>query len=308
MSDTRQDQLEDTSILRETLDSLASQLILGDGSCPDAWLKEIGGTLARIGAMAELSNHTDIRRVSLALEQQAARVRRGEGDRSTFEPALSAGLAQLREALDRANAAPSQAVEVPAAPAPANLLAQDRELVSEFILEAREHLAGIEAQLLALEQNPGDPDPIHSIFRGFHTIKGVAGFLEFSAIQAVAHEVETLLDLARNGRLAVTPAVIDAVLAGADYLGGDIGRVESEMNGAAVTPSGNNHALLETIRALMGEPAIDSLEPKPNPAGADLRNLTQAVVGVENPALETEAQPATQGGTSGKKPVGGAVK
>jgi two-component system chemotaxis sensor kinase CheA len=303
MSDTRQDELEKTSILRETLDGLASQLILGDGSCPDAWLEEVGSTLARIGAMAELIGRPDIRSASLALEQQTVRARRGEEDRRALEPALQSGLAQLREALDRADATP---VEAPAAPA--NLLAQDRELVSEFILEAREHLASIEAQLLSLEQNPGDPEPIHSIFRGFHTIKGVAGFLEFSAIQEVAHEVETLLDLARNGRLSVTPAVIDAVLAGADYLGGEIGRVEREMNGAAATPSGKNQALLETIRALMRESVSDSAESQPGPATADLGNPSQAVAGSGDPAAETEGRPSTPDSRSEKKPAAGAVK
>ena len=78
MSDTRQD-LENTSMLREALDSLASQLILGDGSCPDAWLEEIGGTLARISAMAELSGRPDIQGASLALEQQTVRARRPGG-------------------------------------------------------------------------------------------------------------------------------------------------------------------------------------------------------------------------------------
>src|SRR5579864_1232304 len=124
MSDTRQD-LENTSMLRETLDSLASQLILGDGSCPDAWLAAIGSTLSRISAMAELSGRPDIQSASLALEQQTVRARRGEEDRSVIEPALQSGLAQLREALDRAGAAPGEAVDAPAAPAPANILAQD---------------------------------------------------------------------------------------------------------------------------------------------------------------------------------------
>ena len=291
------------------LDSLASQLVLSDGSCPDLWLEEIGTILAGIGAVAELNNREDIRSASLALERQTTQVRRGDGDRSALEAALQSGLAQLQEALDRANTAPSEGEEAPAAPAQANVLAQDRELVAEFILEAREHLASIEAQLLALEQTPGDPEPIHSIFRGFHTIKGVAGFLEFSAIQQVAHEVETLLDMARNALLAVTPAVIDAVLAGSDYLTGEIGRVEREMNGAAATPAGENQALLEMIRALMREPATDSAaEPRPSSASADLTNLSQAVRGSESPAPETEGRPSTQDNKSEKKPAAGAVK
>ena len=118
MSDTRQDELEGTSIIREMLDGLASQLILGDASCPDPWLEEIGSTLARISAMAEMNDRADIRSASLALEQQTARVRRGEEGPNMLEAALQSGLAQLREALDRANAAPSEGVEAPAPPVP----------------------------------------------------------------------------------------------------------------------------------------------------------------------------------------------
>ena len=49
-----------------------------------------------------------------------------------------------------------------------------------------------------LARDPGNLEAINTIFRGFHTIKGLAGFLEFLPIQRFAHEVETLLDLARN--------------------------------------------------------------------------------------------------------------
>ena len=86
-----------------------------------------------------------------------------------------------------------------------NALASDPELLGDFILESREYLSAIEMQLLTLEQDPANAEAIHSIFRGFHTIKGLAGFQELAAIQAVAHEVETVLDLARNAQLSVTP-------------------------------------------------------------------------------------------------------
>src|SRR5215471_14490421 len=89
-----------------------------------------------------------------------------------------------------------------------NALAQDPELLSDFILESREHLATIESQSMVLEQTPADSEAIHAIFRGFHTIKGLAGFLEQARIQETAHEVETLLDRARNGQGQITPKVI----------------------------------------------------------------------------------------------------
>ena len=84
-------------------------------------------------------------------------------------------------------------------------------------MEAREHLAMIEGQMLELEQDPGAMETLHSVFRTFHSIKGLAGFLEFHMIQEVAHEVETLLDLARNEKITVTSAVVDIVLEAADY-------------------------------------------------------------------------------------------
>src|SRR5690349_14783534 len=96
-------------------------------------------------------------------------------------------------------------------------LAQDPELLSDFVLESREHLAAVENQSMVLEQNPEDAEAIHAIFRGFHTIKGLAGFLELTGIQEISHEIETLLGMARDGRVRITPDAIDLILAGADY-------------------------------------------------------------------------------------------
>jgi two-component system, chemotaxis family, sensor kinase CheA len=97
-----------------------------------------------------------------------------------------------------------------------NALASDPELPGDFILESREYLSSIEMQLLTIEQDPSHGEAIHSIFRGFHTIKGLAGFLEIGPVQQVAHEVETVLDLARNGALSLTPPVVDLILESKD--------------------------------------------------------------------------------------------
>jgi two-component system chemotaxis sensor kinase CheA len=97
-------------------------------------------------------------------------------------------------------------------------LNQDPELIADFIMESREHLSGVETQLLALEQDSGNKEAINAIFRGFHTIKGLAGFLDFPAIQRFAHEVETLLDLARNGKLPVDSRMVDIILQSADHM------------------------------------------------------------------------------------------
>lgn len=99
-----------------------------------------------------------------------------------------------------------------------NDLANDPELVQEFLIEAREHLSGVEAGILTLEREPGDAEALNAVFRSFHTIKGLAGFLGATAIHELAHETENALDLARSGHLALTPSTIDLILKSADAL------------------------------------------------------------------------------------------
>lgn len=167
-----------------------------------------------------------------------------------------------------------QKLDVPAAPVPRAApapLNQDPELVGDFILESREHLAAIETQLLALEQYPRNPEAVNTIFRGFHTMKGLAGFLEFGPIQSFAHEVETLLDLARNAKLIVDSALIDIILQSADYMRQALAAVE---NGTAMPEAA---ALIARIRERIA-----------NPAGLDLLHLAQAVAEPPQPAPATE--------------------
>jgi two-component system, chemotaxis family, sensor kinase CheA len=97
-------------------------------------------------------------------------------------------------------------------------LGENKELLSEFYAEAVDHLQQIEAALLILDQQPDNPEALNSIFRSFHTFKGNAGFLGLVPMQSLAHEVESLLDLARNHQLRLTPAVITEILRSRDAL------------------------------------------------------------------------------------------
>ncbi|MBL8223483.1 MAG: Hpt domain-containing protein, partial [Bryobacterales bacterium] len=162
-------------------------------------------------------------------------------------------------------AAPCAAQPEPApahAPAPINPIAQDPELIGDFIMESREHLASIETHLLTLEQNPADAEAVHAAFRGFHTIKGLAGFLELTTIREVAHQVETVLDLARNGELAVTPAVIDVVLQSGDFLKESVSSVEEALGNGSAAVFRDPSALLATVTGLT------SAQPQPAQAAA----------------------------------------
>jgi two-component system chemotaxis sensor kinase CheA len=97
-------------------------------------------------------------------------------------------------------------------------LEDNQELLTEFHAEVVDHLQQIEAALLQLDQQPDDPEALNSIFRSFHTIKGNAGFLGLVPMHTLAHEVESLLDLARTNKLRLTSVIITEILRSRDTL------------------------------------------------------------------------------------------
>lgn len=98
------------------------------------------------------------------------------------------------------------------------LVFDDPELVANFLSEAQEHLEGIETRLVYLEQHPDDLETVNAIFRPFHTLKGVAGFLNLAQIQELSHEVEWLLDRVRDGQVMVSAELVNLVLEAVDLL------------------------------------------------------------------------------------------
>ncbi len=94
----------------------------------------------------------------------------------------------------------------------------DPELLVDFLVEAKEHLETIEMHVLSLETDPGNMEIIHGIFREFHTIKGLAGFVNQELIRTVAHQTETLLDECRKGQIRVNKRIIDLILASTDFI------------------------------------------------------------------------------------------
>jgi two-component system chemotaxis sensor kinase CheA len=107
----------------------------------------------------------------------------------------------------------------------------DGDLIREFTNESHEHLQNIELGVLILEDNPGDMDTLNSIFRAFHTFKGGSGFLNLKPINRLAHELESLLDLARKGQLTISSEVINVILSGGDTLTQFITEVELLLSG-----------------------------------------------------------------------------
>src|SRR5580658_1329469 len=108
----------------------------------------------------------------------------------------------------------------------------DGELLKEYVIESREHLNNIEQGALVLEDHPGDADTLNSVFRSFHTFKGGAGFLGLVPISQLAHGLESLLDLARQGKLLLDGARIELILRGRDTLKQFVDQMDAQLTGA----------------------------------------------------------------------------
>jgi two-component system, chemotaxis family, sensor kinase CheA len=95
---------------------------------------------------------------------------------------------------------------------------EDIDIIRDFIIESRDSLEVVELHLVELEQNPDDAEIINAVFRVFHTIKGVSGFLKLDKMNLFCHHTESLMDSARSGKLTVNDAVADIILESVDTL------------------------------------------------------------------------------------------
>jgi two-component system chemotaxis sensor kinase CheA len=148
------------------------------------------------------------------------------------------------------------------------LIAQDPELMSDFVVESREHLANIETEVLTLERDPCDAEALNAVFRGFHSIKGLAGFMELWEVQKLAHEVETVLDRARESRWTITVPAIDVILQSADYLRRWLLHVESALQNRPSDAPLRDEGLLSRIGMLSTGPDVTETAAMPAPQAA----------------------------------------
>ena len=133
----------------------------------------------------------------------------------------------------------------------------DVSMVLDFVTEAREHLDIVEAGLLDLEKQSGDKEVINRIFRGFHTIKGMAGFLSLPDIGALAHSAENLLDMARKDKLVLQGPTLEAVFESMDLMKKMIGKLlDCVTAGQPVPIAGGLPDLLTRLKALVEGQAV----------------------------------------------------
>ena len=168
----------------------------------------------------------------------------------------------------------------------------DPELLSDFLAEAGEMLESVDVQLVDLEKRPDDGELLNHIFRGFHTIKGGAGFLEAHALVDVCHKTENLFDRLRKVELKLSPAMMDLILSATS----EVKRMFDEMHQGRQTtpaPAALIQALVAAARGKVEAPAAPaagapaSMTPAAqavkagasNAAGPDWQQLYDALLG-----------------------------
>jgi len=94
----------------------------------------------------------------------------------------------------------------------------DDEILQDFLIEAGEIIEKLSEELVELEQRPDDSELLNSIFRGFHTVKGGAGFLQLDALVNCCHSAENVFDTLRNHKRKVDSDLMDVVLQALDHV------------------------------------------------------------------------------------------
>lgn len=136
----------------------------------------------------------------------------------------------------------------------------DEEILQDFLVEAGEILEQLSEQLVELESRPDDADLLNAIFRGFHTVKGGAGFLQLNELVECCHIAENVFDVLRKGERRVDAELMDVVLEALDTVNSMFGQVRER---AEVTP-----ATPELLAALarLAEPGAAEAVAAPPPA------------------------------------------
>ena len=146
----------------------------------------------------------------------------------------------------------------------------DEEILQDFLVEAGEILEQLSEQLVELESRPDDADLLNAIFRGFHTVKGGAGFLQLNELVECCHIAENVFDILRKGERRVDAELMDVVLEALDTVNSMFGQVRERSDVTPATPE-----LLAALSRLA------------EPAGAEAPAAVAAPV-VEAPVAEVD--------------------
>lgn len=176
----------------------------------------------------------------------------------------------------------------------------DEEILQDFLVEAGEILELLSEQLVELESSPDDMALLNAIFRGFHTVKGGAGFLQLHELVECCHIAENVFDILRKGERRVDSELMDVVLQALDAVNEMFSQVRERVEPTPASP-----ALLAALARLAEPASADAApvvpaapqvvaEPEAEPAGAD-SEFEQLLDAIQPAASETAASEAEHG-------------
>ncbi|WP_290652622.1 chemotaxis protein CheA [Idiomarina sp.] len=161
----------------------------------------------------------------------------------------------------------------------------DEDILQDFLIEAGEILEQLSEQLVELENDPENSDLLNAIFRGFHTVKGGAGFLNVHALVDTCHGAENVFDTLRNHQRKVTSELMDVILQALDTINAQFAQLQ-----ARDEPEAASDELLQALHKLS--------EPETEDESAAAESVAEASPESEQPAAEQPAaeQPSSDGG------------
>ncbi|WP_127021561.1 chemotaxis protein CheA [Rheinheimera mangrovi] len=165
----------------------------------------------------------------------------------------------------------------------------DEDILQDFLVEAGEILELLQEQLVELENNPDDANLLNAIFRGFHTVKGGAGFLSLTELVDACHGAENVFDILRTGKRRVTAELMDVILQALDAVNAMFADVQ---NREPLTPA--DPAIIEALHRLSMPESEDeqvhhaAVEPEPE-AEISMEEFDAVVEFAAVPAVETSS-------------------
>ena len=171
------------------------------------------------------------------------------------------------------------------------------DLLQDFLQEAHDLLSDVDNKLVDLERMPEDKGLLNDIFRGFHTVKGGAGFLNATELVTLCHLTENLFDRLRNGEMHLTPELMDVIMAATKGVRDMFGEL-----GQGVQPRPAPDDVLSALRVALDPGAapapaaapvaeaapVAAAVPAAADGGPDWQTLHGAVTGQVAPAATTE--------------------
>ncbi len=175
-------------------------------------------------------------------------------------------------------------------------MADNEELVTEFLIESGENLDRLDRDLVELEKDPTNRERLSSIFRTIHTIKGTCGFLGFTKLEAVSHIGENLLSHMRDGELLLNEELTTGLLTMVDA----IRRILTSVEETGQEPNEDHTALIAELTRLNHRPAPSpSIVQAPPHAPVVIAPSVAAAATPPPPALPAPPTPASEATTAG---------